>query len=162
MDKPIIKNLDPKKLLGQRVKTSLAEDKTYTLWNKFMKRRKEITSPVNNYLYSVQVYDKGFLKGEFTPKSIFEKWATTEVASYNDIPEGFEKMDLPGGLYAVFIHKGTAKDFAHTAQFIFEEWIPKSEYELDDRPHFEILDEKYKGPDNKENEEEVWIPIRKI
>lgn len=42
---------------------------------------------------------------------------------------------------------------------IFSDWLPKSDYELDERPHFEILDEKYKN-DDPNSEEEIWIPIR--
>jgi AraC family transcriptional regulator len=33
------------------------------------------------------------------------------------------------------------------------------EYELDDRPHFEILGDKYKNNDPN-SEEEIWIPIK--
>ena len=32
-------------------------------------------------------------------------------------------------------------------------------YTLDDRPHFEILGEKYKNQD-PDSEEELWIPIK--
>ncbi|HLT33108.1 MAG TPA: GyrI-like domain-containing protein, partial [Aquaticitalea sp.] len=45
-----------------------------------------------------------------------------------------------------------------TYQYIYGQWIPNSEYELDDRPHFALMGEKYKDP---ESEEEFWIPIRK-
>lgn len=161
MENPKIKTLSPKKLLGTSVITSLANDKTYTLWNGFMKRRKEISNAINNDLYSVQVYNQDFIDGKFTSKTTFEKWATVEVTGYENIPEAFEKLELPSGLYAVFIHKGSVQEFAKTAQFIYAEWIPKSEYQLDDRPHFEILGEKYKGPDSEDNEEEVWVPIKK-
>ena len=37
-------------------------------------------------------------------------------------------------------------------------WIAKSDYNLDDRPHFEVLGEKYI---NADSEEEIWIPIKK-
>ncbi len=40
--------------------------------------------------------------------------------------------------------------------------VPASEYEMDNRAHFEILGEKFKGSFNPESEEGVWIPIRKI
>lgn len=67
---------------------------------------------------------------------------------------------LRGGLYAVFIHKGDASKAAQTFQYIFGTWLPNSAYVLDDRPHFEILGEKYKR-DSPDSEEEVWIPIKK-
>jgi AraC family transcriptional regulator len=37
--------------------------------------------------------------------------------------------------------------------------LPKSEYELDYRPHFEILGEKYKNNDQL-SEEDIFIPIK--
>ncbi|MEP7234441.1 MAG: GyrI-like domain-containing protein, partial [Ignavibacteriota bacterium] len=46
-----------------------------------------------------------------------------------------------------------------TFQYILRTWVPNSNYELDDRPHFEILGEKYKK-DDPSSEEEIWIPIK--
>jgi AraC family transcriptional regulator len=43
--------------------------------------------------------------------------------------------------------------------YIFNTWLPKSGYQLDRRPHFEILGEKYKN-NNPDSEEEIWIPIQ--
>ncbi len=65
----------------------------------------------------------------------------------------------PSGLYAVFIHKGDASTAPKTFEYIFGTWLPNSEYLLDNRPHFEILGEKYKNEDPN-SEEEVWIPIK--
>jgi AraC family transcriptional regulator len=39
--------------------------------------------------------------------------------------------------------------------------LPASGYELDDRPHFEILGERYKNND-PDSEEELWFPVRKL
>lgn len=44
-------------------------------------------------------------------------------------------------------------------EYIFVEWLPDTIYELDNRPHFEILGEKYKNND-PDSEEDLWIPIR--
>lgn len=38
-------------------------------------------------------------------------------------------------------------------------WLPASDYNLDNRPHFEVLGEKYKNNDPT-SEEEIWIPIK--
>jgi AraC family transcriptional regulator len=70
-----------------------------------------------------------------------------------------EPFTLKGGLYAVFLYKGAASAGSATFQYILGTWIPGSEYDLDDRPHFEILGEKYKNEDPS-SEEELWIPIR--
>jgi AraC family transcriptional regulator len=66
---------------------------------------------------------------------------------------------LNEGLYAVFLYKGAASAAAPFYQYIFQTWFPNSEYLLDNRPHFEILGEKYKNNDPA-SEEEIWIPIK--
>lgn len=83
-----------------------------------------------------------------------------EVRDYNEIPDGMEPFELPGGLYAVFDYKGSSSD-PRIFQYIFSEWLPNSEYQLDNRPHFEVLGEKYKNND-PESKEEIWIPVRSV
>ncbi|MCH4823221.1 GyrI-like domain-containing protein [Gramella lutea] len=161
MKDPEIIEVDDKMLVGISMHTSLADDKTELIWKRFMKNKNDIENKKSNDLYSVQVYDEGFISGHFNSQSIFEKWAAVEVEDYSGLTEGMKGLKLPGGLYAVFIHEGTSKEFYSTAKFIFEEWIPSSEYELDNRPHFEVLGKEYKGPDNAKSMEKIWIPIKK-
>ena len=70
-----------------------------------------------------------------------------------------ETFTLIGGLYVVFLYQGIASAGAKTFQYILGTWLPNSEYTLDNRPHFEILGEKYKNEDPS-SEEEIWIPIK--
>ena len=125
-----------------------------------MPRRKEIKNLANSELFSVQIYDEYQAADSFTEDAIFEKWAAVEVNDIDNVPEGMESHSLSGGKYAVFIHKGTWSAFYQTSQYIFGTWLPESEFELDDREHFEIMGEKYFGPDDPNSEEEVWVPIR--
>lgn len=66
---------------------------------------------------------------------------------------------IPAGQYAVFHYKGSHNNGFDVFSYIFGEWLPASGYELDDRPHFELLGPKYKNGD-PDSEEEIWIPIR--
>jgi AraC family transcriptional regulator len=66
---------------------------------------------------------------------------------------------LKGGQYAVFNHKGSSTDNS-IYQYIFTQWLPNSGYQIDNRPHFELLGEKYKNNDPN-SEEEIWVPIKK-
>jgi AraC family transcriptional regulator len=70
-----------------------------------------------------------------------------------------ETFVLPSGLYAVFLHRGDTKEFTNAFQYILQKWLPSSEYDLDNRPHFEVLGDKYKNNDPN-SEEEIWIPIK--
>ena len=84
-----------------------------------------------------------------------------QVADFNTIPQGMETFELPGGLYAVFHYKGNTANAAEVFRYILQEWLPQSGYELDNRPHFEVLGEKYSNCSD-ESEEEIWIPICEV
>ncbi|MBT1707739.1 GyrI-like domain-containing protein [Fulvivirgaceae bacterium PWU5] len=155
---PRIEQLLPKKLMGMHVRMTLAENRTADLWRTFMLRRREISNIVGTDLYSIQVYDHGWVPKAFTPHITFDRWAAVEVSDITTIPAGMEPFSLEG-YYAVFIHHGPPSAFMPTFQYIFQEWLPASDYVLDDRPHFEILGEKYKN-EHPDSEEEIWIPIR--
>lgn len=154
---PRIEILSEKKLIGKRLQMSLANNKTKELWQSFMPRRKEIQNNIGTDLYSMQVYDP-FYFNTFDPNNLFEKWATIEVTNFDTIPDEMETFTLSSGLYAVFFYKGLNTN-TQIFQYIFETWLPNSEYVLDNRPHFEILGEKYKNNDPN-SEEEIWIPIK--
>lgn len=152
-----IKELQEKKMASMSLEMCLAENKTFQLWNRFMIHRKEITNAVSTDLYSIQEYDKDLNFKEFTPQTKFTKIAATEIKDSCSSP--YERYILAGGLYAVFLHKGSQDGFQNTLGFIFGKWLPESDYQLDNRVHFELLGAKYKNND-PDSEEEVWIPIK--
>lgn len=152
---PRIETLPEKKLVGQRMRMTLASNKTGELWRNFMPRRKEIKSVTSN-LFSMQVYNQPMDVGNINQE--FEKWAAIEVTDFDTIPAGMESFELSGGLYAVFFYRGLSTD-TKIFQYIFGSWLPGSNYLLDNRPHFEILGERYKNNDPN-SEEEIWIPIK--
>jgi AraC family transcriptional regulator len=154
---PRIKKLNEKKLIGKRLSMSLAENKTGDLWKSFIPRRREIVNNLTNDMISMQVY-KSTHFADFKPTNQFEKWATVEVANFDNVPNGMETFILTDGLYAVFDYKGLSTDNG-IFQYIFGTWLPTSDYDLDDRPHFEVLGDKYKNNDPT-SEEEIWIPIQ--
>jgi AraC family transcriptional regulator len=153
---PRIEELAGKKLVGKRLTMSLANNKTGELWRSFMPRRKEIRNNLTSDFISMQVYDRPVNFSDFNQE--FEKWAVVEVADFEDVPEGMETFTLPGGLYAIFQYKGSSLDTS-IFQYIFGTWLPNSNYVLDNRPHFEVLGEKYKNADPN-SEEDIWIPIK--
>ena len=155
---PEIKMLEPKTLVGLRSTMSFAQNTTALLWQGFMPRRKEITQMAGTYLYSLQNYAEGFYTN-FDPFANFEKWAAVEVHDCSSIPDGMEVLEVAGGLYAVFMYKGSPANAAAFYRAIFEDWLPQSGYTLDERLHFEVLGARYKNGSD-DSEEEVWIPIR--
>lgn len=158
--KPEIRLLSSQKLIGIRMNMSLAANKTFELWRSFMPRRHEITHKVSaTDMLSMQVYPPSYNFNPIDLYETFEKRAVIEVNDFDTVPEGMERFVLPEGLYAVFHHKGPASDGPRIFGYIFGTWLPASEYEIDNRPHFEVLGEKYKN-DSPDSEEEIWIPVR--
>ncbi len=155
---PEIRILTKKKLVGIHRTMSLTNNTTRDLWKEFMSRRREVQDVIGAELFSMQIYNAGYFE-KFNPDSEFEKWAAVEVANDFSIPDGMESFVLGGGLFAVFLHTGSASSGPELFRYIFGIWLPGSEYTLDHRPHFEILGEKYKN-DDPESEEEIWIPIK--
>ena len=153
---PEIKTLTEKKLMGKRMKMSLASNRTGELWRSFMPRRREIGNNLTSEMFSMQVYDRPVDFGNLDQE--FEKWAAVEVSDFDTIPDGMETFILKGGLYAVFHYKGSSTDTT-IFQYIFGTWLPNSTYVLDNRPHFELLGDKYKNAD-PDSEEDIWIPIK--
>lgn len=136
---------------------SFANYQITELWRNFMPRRNEIISKLSDELFSLAVYKPGFFD-HFSPAAEFERWAAVEVTDYSQVPECMETLDLHGGLYAVFHYKGLSSD-NKIWQYIYQTWLPASAYILDDRPHFEVLGEKYRNNDPG-SEEDIWIPVR--
>ncbi len=149
-----------KKLIGKKLQMSVIHDRTPELWQSFMPRRKEVTNLENNFLYSVQIFESDQYFDKFSPEIEFEKWAAVEVAEFTNIPEDMEKLEIPEGLYVVFNYKGSANAALPFFQYIFQTWIPESEYLVDNRPHFALMGERYRG-NNPDSEEEIWVPVKK-
>ncbi|PHN02587.1 GyrI-like domain-containing protein [Flavilitoribacter nigricans DSM 23189 = NBRC 102662] len=154
-----IEELQAKQLIGKSLKMSFAENRTGELWASFLPRRNEITRAVSGELFSLQIYSPGHFR-DFDPTRNFEKWALVEVTDFAAVPEGLQTFTLPGGSYAVFNYRGRSGD-GRIFQYIFTEWLPASGYQLDDRPHFEVLGARYKN-DDPDSEEQIWIPIRPV
>ncbi|MFA0962302.1 GyrI-like domain-containing protein [Roseivirga sp. BDSF3-8] len=160
MEKARIIQTDGFLLAGMPMEMSLNKDQTNILWQAFMPRRQAIPQPIGHDLYSVEIYPSGFEMATFDNSTVFTKWAAVRVASADNLPRNMKPLQIPKGRYAVFIHHGVAKDFSKTAAFIYEEWLPKSGYMLDQRPHFEVMGKKYYGPIDPRSQEEVYIPVR--
>ncbi|HET9135999.1 MAG TPA: GyrI-like domain-containing protein [Candidatus Kapabacteria bacterium] len=159
LEKTVQIQMSPKiKLIGKRLAMTFADNKTRELWQSFIPRRNEVANAISTNFVSMQIYPAGFFS-QFDLNVSFEKWAAKEVTEVASIPEGMESFIIPSGLYAVFHYKGAPAAAGPDFQYIHREWLPKSEYLLDDRPHFEILTDKYKN-DDPDSEEDIWIPIK--
>ncbi|MBT8299515.1 MAG: GyrI-like domain-containing protein [Maribacter sp.] len=154
---PRIVELTQKKLVGMNMSMSLLNDRTGELWSRFMPKVNDIGYKLSEDKISMQVYPTTYFE-RFNPKHQFVKWAMVEVGDFCEIPDDLNQFMLQEGLYAVFDYKGPSYDKS-IFQYIYTKWLPISDYNLDNRPHFEVLGESYRN-NNPESEEEIWIPIQ--
>ncbi|MBT8323235.1 MAG: GyrI-like domain-containing protein [Eudoraea sp.] len=145
-------------LVGLKRTMSLSQNQTRELWQSFMPEWKAAGLPRTEF-YSVEVYPEGYF-ASFDPNKDFDKWAA--VLDTADFPalETWDTLEVPAGLYAVFLYKGASSEVHKMYQYIIGTWIPNSEYQLDNRPHMGIMGEKYRN-DDPESEEELWVPVKK-
>jgi AraC family transcriptional regulator len=153
---PTIKTFPTTKFIGKNLIFTYADYRAFELWSSFMPRRKEIQNAIGMELYNIQINPENF---DFSPNTPFTKWAAVVVSSFDFVPDGMQTLEIPEGLYAVFKYKGDQSGAASFFNSIYTEWLPSSDYELDNRPQFEILGEKYKNNDPN-SEEEIWIPVK--
>lgn len=122
------------------------------LWKRFMPRKNEIQNSVNDELIAMQIYS------DFNAiENSFDIWACAEVSSLDRIPAEMTGFKVPNGDYAVFLHKGM--DASKTYQQIMTQWLPDSGYEIDNRPHFQVMGDRYING-SPDSEEDFYVPIR--
>ncbi len=147
------------RLIGMRQQVALADNRLPALWQQFGPRVKEIVGADTSVFYNLKHFPPAMDWQAFNPQTPFEHWAAVAVSAEAEAPPGMAAMVIAPGLYAMFLHVGPASAFEQTLQAIFGQWLPASDYLLDSRPHFEILDADYR-PDDPQGSEEVWIPVR--
>ena len=153
---PRIVIIPTKKIAGLKRRASMKTNNSVIneLWPNFMKSKHLIPNQISSGLFSIQIFNTDFLNAD----TEFEKWAAVEIEDFLSIPDNFDILEMQGGLYAVFIHRGVASMKTHN--FIFNNWLPNSEYTLDRREQFEIMPVDF-SPDDPEAIEEIWVPVIK-
>ena len=146
-------------LAGIKVQMSLVNDQTTRLWRQFIPIKKDLTGLSGTELYSVEKYPEDYFLN-FSPVKEFEKWAAVPVSDAFQAEDPIHILEIPEGLYAVFLYKGKSSEAHKVYQYIFEEWMPNSAYQVDHRPHFAVMGDKYRN-DHPDSEEEFWVPIQK-
>jgi AraC family transcriptional regulator len=155
---PRIITIAQKQLIGQSLEMSLVDDKTQELFSSFMPQKKDITNTLSTDVFEILIYPSNYFK-PFNPNNRFTKWAAVEVKTFDKCTEQLETFTLNSGLYAVFTYKGLGKNIGEFMQGLFMNWLPNSPYDLDDRPHFNVLGAAYKN-NHPSSEEDIYIPIK--
>jgi AraC family transcriptional regulator len=76
------------------------------------------------------------------------------------VPEGAKLQQVPAGDYAVFTHRGPVKDLAHTKNYIYGSWLPKSGRTRTDGPQFSLYSDDH-DPRSASAEIYLYIPLER-
>lgn len=82
-----------------------------------------------------------------------------EVHSFLDMPIQFTAKVIPKQKYLKFLHKGFSNKVGLTYQYIYEEYLPETEYKLPHLFNFEYYGPEHKGPYDEESVSEIYIPV---
>ena len=76
------------------------------------------------------------------------------------IPVHFTAKIIPRQKYLRFFHRGLSARVGETYRYIYEKWLPQSEYRLPYQYNFEFYGELYKGPCTEDSISEIYIPVK--
>ena len=82
--------------------------------------------------------------------------AAFSVAAGSDAPADMVKLDIPAAQYAVF--PCTMPTIQETYDFIYQQWLPQSEYVHAPTPEFECYGPTF-NPDDPNSQFEIYVPI---
>ncbi len=143
-------------VVGFSMQMSMADFKANEVWQKFMKSKHQLKEYDGSCYYDVNIYSEHYFES-YNLTLLFDKFAGVKSDSTSDYD--FEKLIIPDGRYAVFVHEGLATDINKTFQYIFSEWLVNSNEQLDNRPHFMKLPINY-DRNNPLVREEIYIPLK--
>ncbi len=103
--------------------------------------------------YQVQFW----VEGQDTDTIYF--FIAAEVEEIYDIPIQFTAKTLPLMQYLKFYHKGKSNTVGETYRYIYEEFLPDTEYRLPHTYNFEFCGELYTGPYDDNSISEIYIPV---
>lgn len=148
----VITERKPLKIIGMKIVTSMRENKIPELWNSFFDRIHEIENTVNPAVSIGVCFD-------VQEDEHFSYIAGRVISDGHSVPKGMVLKKLPKQLVAVFTHKGPVEKLSETYNYIFEEWLPNSQYEHVKAPDLEWYDDRFKFGE-EDSEMDIHIPVR--
>ena len=129
------------------------------LWNRF-------NDLVDNIHNAVAETSYGICWPPESAEGAFDYFAAIEVTANVNLPDGIEAVVVPAQHYAVFTHELTSPDVTEnlwpTIQYIWERWLPESDYEYTGGPDFELYDDRFiiDDPAGPRGSFDIYIPVR--
>jgi AraC family transcriptional regulator len=120
-----------------------------TLWDKFVPRMGEIS-------HQAAEHASYGLMGRFDQATgMFDYMAGNPVTQVDQLPAGMTHWDLATNSYAVL--ETTLSGIGETMSYLYQTWLPASNYYRVDAPSFERYGEAF-SPDNPVVE--IYVPVK--
>ena len=154
----IITQRKPLKVIGMLIRTNMLENKIPKLWDEFIGRMEELNE------IAVPECTLGICLAvavdDISDNTDFGYIAGRVVKNNSFIPDGMIYHELLEQEVAVFTHVGSLDNLSETYNYIYEEWLPESGYELADGDEVEWYDSRFKY-DSADSQMDIHIPIKK-
>ncbi len=154
--KPVIKNIDAKKVIYIQVIDAYGSEKTSQAWEKicsFMKEKKLFSFGME--CIGISHDDPSITEPE---KCRYDSCLTVKQDLKPDGEVGVKQIE--GGRYAIFRYVGPYQRLSEVYNYIYRSWLPTSGYELRDLPCFE----KYLNSPDKHKPEDlkthIYLPLK--
>ena len=103
------------------------------LWFDFQHKVNQVRNRIGNDAFGI--YEEYFETGDSIG---FSYICSVEVSDFDSVPEGMISRIVSEQMYAVFRHNGPLSFLPETLKYIWGSWLPKSNYEYDEKPDFEL------------------------
>lgn len=157
---PEIIDVTPKRILGIRFDTSVADDKRNMMWEKLNRQLSVMGNLTGNSCrYGIFEVGDTCSRDSFHEESSASEFIGVEITNDFMAPNGFEVKKLIGGKYARFVHTGPVGALFQTYRYIWGVWFPKSGFEIAERDDFECYTERFLGIDCEQSQIDIYFPI---
>lgn len=86
-------------------------------------------------------------------------YIAVEVKAFEDIPIQLTAKLIPKQQYLKFYHRGLANQVGYTYQYIYNDYLPDTRYQLPHCYNFEYYGEQHLGPYDENSISEIYIPV---
>ena len=149
---PRFEKRDAFRVVGMHVRAKAGSDAFSKLWDEFIPHAEEVSGRIEeNTSYGVE-WDMDNETQEFNYLAGFA------VGEEAPIPTGMMDVQVPAQEYAVFDF--SLQQIGDAMKFIFEEWLPASDFKHSGGPEFEYYDDRF-NPAEDRFEMSMYVPIVK-
>ncbi len=123
-------------------------------WNTFMK----MVPLIHNKTKSKDYYQIQYWSNDQEVEGM-HIFIGMEVNDLTSIKPQFVIKIIPSGTYLKFIHKGLSRNVGYTYRYIYNEFLPETDYKLLMPFNFEHYGTAYLSPNKEQSESALFIPI---